>query len=326
MAQDSFQTKDTALEHEAALPREPRAAAAGEGPKLIAYRLQPDAVKLVSAPTTRAWMDATTKGWAYRCLPLNMANQAGWLILNARDVEVTWNGNARQEGLRIRFLDGPPSPAIASMFGYGIVTWKIPYLFRTPPGFNLLVRGPTNTFKEAASPLDGIVETDWSVSSFTMNWKITIPFWKVRFEKDEPIAMILPLRRHDVESFQPEILNLESNPELEKSYHTWAASRHAFTEENFGKFDAAGNPVWQKHYTKGIGPAGETAPEHQVKFAVRAFEEKEPPALPSEGKPVMRSDTPAALAHANPSSGGSPVTRFKRWARFMLDSLQRWTY
>ena len=271
-------------------------------------------------------MDATKKGWAYRCLPLNLANQAGWLMLNARDVEVTWNGNDRQEALRIRFLDGPPSSQVASVFGYGIVTWKVPYLFRTPPGYNLLVRGPTNMFKEAASPLDGIVETDWSVSSFTMNWKITIPFWKVRFRKDEPIAMILPLRRHDIEGFQPAIVNLESDPELQKSYETWAAGRRAFTEKNFGQFDAAGNPVWQKHYTKGVGPGGETAPEHQVKLAVQPFVEQEPPAQPHDGKPAMRSDLPSALAHANPSSRGSPVARFKCWVRFMLGSLRRWTY
>ena len=50
----------------------------------------------------------------------------------------------------------------ASHFGDGILTWHLPILFRTPPGYNLLVRGPANYPKDAVSPLEGIVETDWA--------------------------------------------------------------------------------------------------------------------------------------------------------------------
>ena len=139
-----------------------------EARRLIAYRLLPKGPKLVPAWVNRAWMDATPDRWAYRCLPLNVANEAGWMVLNPREVEVTWNGNARQDGLRVKFFDGPPTSDVLSMFGHGIVTWRIPYLFRTPPGYNLLVRGPANIFKEAASPLEGLVESDWAVTSFTI--------------------------------------------------------------------------------------------------------------------------------------------------------------
>src|SRR3712207_8402233 len=31
-----------------------------------------------------------------------------------------------------------------SHFGSGILTWNLPFLFRTPPGYNLHVRGPAN--------------------------------------------------------------------------------------------------------------------------------------------------------------------------------------
>jgi hypothetical protein len=38
-----------------------------------------------------------------------------------------------------------------SHFGNGILTWNLPLLFRTPPGYNLLVRGPANYPKDAVS-------------------------------------------------------------------------------------------------------------------------------------------------------------------------------
>ena len=294
--------------------------------KLTAYRLLPKGPKLVPAWVNRPWMDATADRWAYRCLPLNVANEAGWMVLNPRDVEVTWNGSAPQHALRVKFLDGRPATSdVLSMFGYGIVTWRIPYLFRTPPGFNLLVRGPANLFKEAASPLEGLVESDWVVTSFTMSWKITIPFWKVRFQKDEPIGMLVPQRRHDLEALEPEIRNIESNPELEKSFTNWSASRQAFMQKNRGRPAGSSGRPWQKHYVWGVGPSGEQAPEHQVKIELRPFEEREPPLQPGDATTPQRG-VPLALLGGGSPAPRSPVDRFKRWLRFMLGSLQRWSY
>ena len=59
-----------------------------------------------------------------------------------------------------------------SHFGYGLLTFQLPYLFRTPPGYNLLVRGPANCPKDGAW-LDGLVGTDWSPARFFMTWQIT---------------------------------------------------------------------------------------------------------------------------------------------------------
>ena len=117
-------------------------------------------------------------------------------------------------------------------------------------------------------------------------------------------------------------MNLESDPELQKSFRTWSASRQAFIEKHFGELDARGNPVWQKHYTRGVGPGGETAPEHQVKLAINAFVEKEPPI----DSAAMKTELPAALTGLSGHSASSRLGRFKQWLRFMLGSLNRWTY
>jgi hypothetical protein len=49
---------------------------------LIAY-LHPGWAPLVRpAPATRPWRDDTPKAFAYRCLPLKIANGHGWEVLN----------------------------------------------------------------------------------------------------------------------------------------------------------------------------------------------------------------------------------------------------
>ena len=63
---------------------------------LIAYPLEPPShlllppsMPLVPAPLRREWMDTSADRYAYRCLPLLIANQAGWLALNNHEVRVT---------------------------------------------------------------------------------------------------------------------------------------------------------------------------------------------------------------------------------------------
>lgn len=254
-------------------------------PRLVAYRIggQVSYLKLVPAPADRFWMDFTTGGWANRCLPLLIANQTGWVILNDADFEVRWTGKKQRESLQIRYAKGRHSKFVSSMFGYGIITWSIPYLFRTPPEFNLLVRGPANYPKDGITPLDGMVETDWLPYPFTMNWKITRAFQKVKFERDEPICMVMPIRRQDVELFQPEIRNLESEPELKKSFEAWMDKRSQVVknpQERPSTVDHH-NPI-QGHYIRGEGVLGERAEAHQTKLDIRSFTEIDPPLTNTE--------------------------------------------
>src|SRR5439155_750913 len=86
---------------------------------------------------------------------------------------------------------------------------------------------------------------------FTMSWKITRPQKSVKFERDEPICMIMPVRREDVESFQPEVRNLESEPELNQSYQAWRDRRAALVQSLKDKpRDGANNPT-EGHYIRG---------------------------------------------------------------------------
>jgi hypothetical protein len=232
----------------------------------VAYRISSPAPDLVVAPADRSWMDATVHGVANRCLPLRMANQAGWLLLNYEPAEIFWSGGTGAAAVKIRSSGNCPDLAPVSHFGHGIVTWRIPYLFRTPLGYNLVVRGPTNWWKDGAQPLDGIVETDWAVAPFTMNWQITKLRYPVRFAAGEPLCMISPQRRYELESFSPEVREISTDQYLLAQVTHWIAKRR----ESIGSQDGQ-KPPWEKHYLRGTTTTGEVAGEHQVKLRLKPF-------------------------------------------------------
>jgi Family of unknown function (DUF6065) len=240
---------------------------------LIAYCTRPPGLTLRAATADRQWMDDSEGGFANRCLPLRVANQAGWVILNDRNLEIVWTGGNHITDLHIRELGGSNvgerrPEYVSSHFGGGVITWSIPYLFRTPPGYNLYVRGPANYFKDGVHAMDGIVETDWAVARFTMNWKVMRPWHPIKFEKDEPICMIFPQRRHEIETFMPEVKTLSDNPELDREFNIWSDSRQRFNKA----VKALGNkPLWQKHYFRGQTPGGRSFADHQIRIHVREF-------------------------------------------------------
>jgi Family of unknown function (DUF6065)/2OG-Fe(II) oxygenase superfamily len=257
-----------------------RVAEPNERPTLTAYVVN-DALcmPLVPAQRSRGWMDATNARFANRCLPLLMANQAGWFLISAHKLCVTWSGADDLGAVKVEHLDGPsPTPAM-SHFGSGVVTWNVPYLFRTSPGYNLLVRGPANWPKEGISPLEGLVETDWSSATFTVNWRMTRPHFPVTFEIGEPLCMLVPQRRGELESFHPQLCMLRSEPALEEGYQAWSASRAKFNTELARPDSGAAKQRWQKHYFQGIseGRTGDDAvspSDHQTKLVLPPFEDR----------------------------------------------------
>ena len=224
-------------------------------------------------------MDAVPGNAARRCLPLLIANQAGWEIRNASPFRATWDGGADPEAVQ---LDPPGADGwIHRGFGNGIITWRLPFLMRTPPGCSLLVRGPANRPKDGASPLEGIVETDWAVSPFAMNWKLTRPGIEVVFEEQEPICMVVPLRLNELESFDAELAPIDSDPATASGYATWARSRTLFIASGGRMLELVdgaarrGEPptgtAWQRHYFHGRAPGGETGSDHRTRLRLAPF-------------------------------------------------------
>jgi hypothetical protein len=247
-------------------------------PSIVAYRLGHDPeARLTAASVTREWILNTHGRFAQRCLPLLIANQSGWTLHNPVPFRVTWDGSDGQLGLKIEGLDAGAPAHVSSLFGYGILSWTIPYLFRTSAGYNLLARGPANLPKDGISALEGVVETDWAVASFTMNWKFTRPDVAVTFERDEPFCMLVPQRRGEIESFRATSRPLSSNAELEAHHRAWDESRKLSILLKRAAVALKGpeHPdalKWEGHYFRGTSPGGATAPEHQTKLNVPEFE------------------------------------------------------
>lgn len=239
--------------------------------RLICYPTSGDPPKLVAAPVQRDWMERTDSGFAYRCLPLNIANAHGWLILNEAPFTACWNGDPGIDGVTVKAVAPDGAVLAESHFGSGVLTFSVRALFRTEPGYDLLVTGPFNQPKDAIQPLTGIVETDWSPFTFTMNWKFTRKLTTVAFERDEPFCMIFPIQRGVIEQVEPEIRSLAEEPDVHAAYTAWADSRKVFNEELKVAGSEAQAAKWQKHYFQGVGSFGAVPPDHRTRLHLKSF-------------------------------------------------------
>jgi hypothetical protein len=239
---------------------------------ITAYSLhanQPSDVFPEPAPIARDWMDGAHQRHPYRCLPLVIANQCGWVLRNPVGFSAYWYGGANKEDVELRF--DTPDNRVLSHFGSGVVTFTIPFLFRTPPGINLWVKGPANWVKDGVQALEGVVEADWLASTFTMNWKMTRVCEWVRFEKGEPFCMLVPVPRGLVESLVPKVAPITGNPELEAQYKKWEASRSGFLVGLNERDPQAVAKGWQKDYFQGKTPDGKEVESHQTRLNVKEF-------------------------------------------------------
>ena len=239
--------------------------------RLICYATSGEPPNIVPAPVERGWMDGTDAGFAYRCLPLNIANAHGWLILNPVPFVAEWDGGAGLDAVVVRPIAAGTGVIALSHFGWGVLTFNVTGLFRTEPGYDLMVTGPLNRPKDAIQPLTGIVETDWAPFTFTMNWKFTRKHTPIAFERDEPFCMIFPVQRGLVEAVEPEFRAIDSDAEVHDAYTAWADSRRAFNERLQVPGSDAQAEKWQKDYFRGGSRFGESPPDHRTKLRVKPF-------------------------------------------------------
>jgi hypothetical protein len=240
--------------------------------ELTAYGLNAIPMEIRPAPLEREWMDNSKDRFAYRCLPLNIANAHGWEILCPFGFKATWTGQPSPDGVKV-FPDPGAHGIALGHFGHGVLTFHVSNLFRTEPGYDLLVQGPVNRPKDAIAPLTGIIETDWAPYTFTMNWKFTRPGTVVRFEKGEPFCHFFPVKRGEIENFEPRLRPLEENPELMAQQLKWEQSRANFMDELKQPGSQAREEKWQKLYYRGVDADGNEvkAVDHRTRVRLKPF-------------------------------------------------------
>ena len=252
--------------------------------KLIAHKNVKDPMPIHPASNKRQWMDETIHQYAYRCLPLQIANASGYELLSPCDIIVVWNGSNHKDGLSIHY-EKSGNIFAASSFGHGILTLHPGYLFKTiketedEPLYDLYVTGLPNYFYEFMTPLTGIVETFWLPFTFTMNWKILKP-GTFKILKDEPLAFLMPIP-HEFPKINPIMTELSKHKEVEEEYKKWSKTRSETikalemvekTGQPFGDMDPSKpSTMWEKNYFQGIDKEGKKNEEHLTKRRLPDF-------------------------------------------------------
>lgn len=201
----------------------------------------------------------------YNCLPLVIGNQYGFIIKAGFDISFIWDGNDNPEG--IFFWSEIPDekidklyPRLESVFGHGIVTVRIPLIFRTPPQVNIMTINPPNFILPNITVLTGVIETDNLRRNFTFNLKIQTPNKPVHIEKGTPLSGFIPIPRYYADSYKLELAENIFAPEiLEEEYQT---------QTDFGKYRKEVEPNLRdgigRFYRKGIDVYGNKFPDHQI--------------------------------------------------------------
>lgn len=225
----------------------------------------------------------------YHCLPLTIGNQYGFVVKSEFEFQVEWDGGDRPEsvhvvtfpeqicggtncecdgtrGQPVKKIDGKycwsrgEFPKVFTHFGHGIVTLTYPFVFRTPPGVNLMTINPPNEILPNITVMTGVIETDNLRRDFTFNLKIQTPYVTTIFPKGTPLAAVIPVPRYYCDKFElkgaPELFDEETiKEELQALEDTYKSRREV---EPFNKPHGLG-----RHYFKGEDVYNNKFPDHQ---------------------------------------------------------------
>jgi hypothetical protein len=203
--------------------------------------------EVVPMDLKRDWMKETQDSYAYRCTPMNVANQYGWYVLCPEDFSAKWLGDNGLDGVSIRYKDNQKLDFARSEFGFGVLTISVDFILRTDPNVSTYIRGVPNFIKDGIQPLDAVVETDWLPFTFTYNFKFT-RHARVEFKKGEPLFCFFPIYRNFAEDAEISIRQIQSDPYFFKQYTDYANSREGYLKNNDGSF--------QKFYRDAKDPKG----------------------------------------------------------------------
>jgi hypothetical protein len=233
--------------------------------KIVAnYLFGKESVVIKPSSPKRDWMDETQDKYAYRCLPMVIANQHSWDAICPGDIQVTWEGDNSFKGVKIDFLDYTSFNFASSLFGYGVLTFHVDFVLQTDENISIYVKGPANSFKPKIQSLEGIVETNWLPFTFTANWKFTEP-GIVRFKKGEPLFSFFPINTSLIEEHEIISRNINEDEDFKIKHDYYSESRNNHLAEGNTNGES-----WQKYYMKGINPSDNTVHKnHKTRLQVK---------------------------------------------------------
>src|SRR5437867_11361190 len=91
--------------------------------RLYAYEIfEPTGMPITAGAVARDWMDAMDQRFPYRCLPMTIANQAGWMLHSPMELTAVWDGGPSAASLCIDFGSPPGANAFGGSFVAGTVS------------------------------------------------------------------------------------------------------------------------------------------------------------------------------------------------------------
>ncbi len=144
----------------------------------------------VPASRLRKWWeeDSKTKNHARFCLPMLMANSYGFYILSPADISFYWDGSA---GSNVEFITSNESShtGVTNHSAHGTFTIQAQIVPRTPVGVFTLIK-PLPNIRLPFQPLEGLIETWWSVANFGIVTFATRPGEYI-IKRGDPIAQMI---------------------------------------------------------------------------------------------------------------------------------------
>ena len=182
------------------------------------------ALPIVPGNIQREWIENIPGTPYYYDLVMTMACQSGWEFRSPCDFTMEWNGGEKSTDTCVHSLRD-----YAHLFhtglGNGICSIKTGYVIETPPDYAMMVMGAPSFFKDGATQLPLLMETNWAHMPFMLNWKMTRP-GKVEIKKDEPIGFMTMIPHKQLDEFHIHIDSIFSNNDLYERYTSWETSKN----------------------------------------------------------------------------------------------------
>jgi len=221
----------------------------------------PNLISSLKNEKTRDWFSKEF----YRCLPLTIGNQYGFIIKSEYSFTAMWDGGIGTDATKFSF-DMPVEetrnffPAIKSHFGHGIITIDAAFSIRTPPGINIMTINPPNYVIPNVTVMTGVVEADNLRYTFTFNLKLQDPNVAVHFPAGSPLAAFIPIPRYFADSFD---ILLGSDYFSEEIIKNEKEAAKLFGDNREKLKEEKPNQPWDKLYMKGLDIYGDKFLDHQ---------------------------------------------------------------
>ncbi|NCV08479.1 MAG: hypothetical protein EBW76_06990 [Actinobacteria bacterium] len=207
----------------------------------------------------------------YYCLPLTIANQYGFVVKSAENIDLYWNDDTSKVYLetdsKIPLHDDSRIQTYHTNFKFGVLTIDNNFVLRTPPGINLMTIQPPNYFIPNLMAMSGVVESDNLRRTFTFNLRVTKPHTRIQIKKGDWLAAFIPVKRYFVDKF--DLMNGEeyfSRDCLDNE----KSDREKLAFERYNSVDIGGDIGKPndsgRRYFKGIHATDEAYPDHQKRL------------------------------------------------------------